>query len=289
MNPGDSLSLLACQIEVPVTRSAAARDAHLAAMRAKVETALSRATADLVVLPELSSIEYSRLAFEALDALAEPAEGPSLATWSAVAQRFGCHVAFSFPRREGGAVFITLAVVGPDGRLAGSYDKIYLAQFGASMEKEFFTQGDGLSVFDIKGFRVGLSICADIRIPELSRALTLDGRADLILHSGAYYRDSTFHSWHSFVVARALENQVFFLSLNRAGTDYGASMLCPPWVDEIRKPYLFADTGEELVRLVADRAEITLARENYAFLKDRKAQHALRDAPASNPEPIPHE
>jgi len=247
----------------------------LADMSAKVSGALAREHTDIVVLPELSSIEYSRQAFEHLAELVEPLEGPSYETWRKISREFDTYVAFSFPRRTEEGCFITLAVTSPDGNLVGHYDKLYLAQFGASMEKEFFRRGRELFVFDVKGFRIGASICADIRIPELPRALTVDGGADLILHSGAYFRDRSFYSWHNFVIARALENQVFFLSLNRAGQDYGRSMFCPPWVDESHQPFIFDDHDEQFVRLIAERGEIALARERYSFLKDRLTHHTL--------------
>lgn len=271
----DKLSLLACQIQVPQTRSAAERDAHLAATGAKVRRALAQEACDLVVLPELGSIEYSRPAFDRLEEIAEPLDGPSFETWRGVAQEFRTHVAFSFARRGEDACYITLAVAGPGGELVGHYDKIYLAQFGASMEKEYFRRGLRPFLFEVKGFTLGAIICADIRIPELSRALTVEGGAEVILHSGAYFRDPSFYSWHNFVIARALENQVYFLSLNRAGADYGNSLFCPPWVDETRQPFAFAERGEEIVRLVVRREEVALARRSYPFLADRLASHRL--------------
>jgi omega-amidase len=275
MTAFEHLSILACQVDVPLTRTSADRDAHLADMSAKVSGALAREHTDIVVLPELSSIEYSRHAFERLEELAEPLDGPSFETWRRISREFDTHVAFSFPRRAEEGCFITLAVTDPGGDLIGHYDKLYLAQFGASMEKEFFRRGSELFVFDVNDFRLGASICADIRIPELPRALTVEGRADLILHCGAYFRDQSFYSWHNFVVARALENQVFFLSLNRAGKDYGRSMFCPPWVDESHQPFIFENHDEQFVRLIAERGEIALARERFSFLKDRLAHHKL--------------
>jgi predicted amidohydrolase len=275
MNTAGQLNILACQVDVPMTRTLADRDAHLADMSAKVKAMLGPAHADLVVLPELSSIEYSRPAFERLAEIAEPLHGPSFDTWRRVSREFQAYVAFSFPRRDEEGYFITLAVTDPAGNLVGHYDKIYLAQFGASMEKEFFRRGNELFVFDVNGFRLGAIICADIRIPELSRALTVEGGADFILHSGAYFRDTAFYSWHHFVIARAIENQVFFLSLNRAGQDYGKSMFCPPWVDETCQPFVFEEHGEQFARLTAERSEIAVARERYSFLRDRLAHHAL--------------
>jgi len=69
---------------------------------------------------------------------------------------------------------------------------------------------------------------------------------DFILHCGAYFRDDSFYSWHSFVMTRAIENQIFFLSLNRAGVDYGDSVMSYPWSDANRQPVQFDEKSEDL-------------------------------------------
>ena len=267
------LTVLGCQVNIPETRSAEARDQHLARLGDEVSRQLETSPADLVVLPELASIEYSRAAFERLDVLAEPLEGPSYEIWRPIAQLFNVAIAFGFPRRVGDQFFITHAVVGPDGKLVGYYDKIYLAQFGASMEKEYFSAGDRVLTFDIKGFRCGMLICADIRVPELARTLTIEHGADVLLHPGAYFRDPSFYSWHDFAVTRALENQLYFVSINRAGRDYGGSIIVPPWVDETSGPTMFDNHDEQFLMHTVDWHTIVDVREQYAFLKDRRTTH----------------
>lgn len=275
MQDADMLRLMACQITVPETTSAAERDAHLAATVGKVEAQLERREVDLVVLPELSSIDYSRGSFARLGELAEPLDGPSFQAWRRVAMAHGVHVVFGFARAGEGGPFICTAVVGPDGMLMGHYDKIHLAQYGASMEKDYFQRGSHLFLFEVKGFRLAPIICYDIRIPELSRVLVTRHGVDAILHCGAYYRDESFHTWHPFAITRALENQVFFLSLNRAGVDYGNSLFCRPWMDEVRQPIAFPAHDEAFRHVVLSRGEIDAAREGYGFLKDRLPDYRL--------------
>ncbi len=263
------LRLLACQIEIPAMTTSDERDAHLAVSVSKVRAALREKPADLVVLPELSSIDYSRAAFENLHDLAEPLDGPSFECWRQVAQEFNCHVAYSFARVDDTGTYICLAVVSPAGALVGHYDKLHLAQYGASMEKEYFNRGDHLFTFEINGLTFAPIICYDLRIPELTRSLVLDHGVDVILHCGAYFRDTSFATWHDFATTRALENQVFFLSLNRAGSDYGNSKFCYPWMDENQLPVSFPQHDELFINLEIDPAEIINARETYSFLKDR--------------------
>jgi len=226
-------------------------------------------------LPELASIDYSAQSFEQLADLAEPLDGQSFAVYATLARRHSVAIAFSFARAADDGYRICLAICGADGKLLGHYDKIYLAQFGASAEKSYFVPGSHVCVVEIDGFRIAPIICADIRIPELCRTLTVDHHADIILHSGAYYRDSSFHSWHQFAITRALENQIYFVSLNRAGTHYGDSLFIPPWVDERQHPTRFAEHDEQLQRLEIHRATIDNARNTYPFLRDRRDSYSL--------------
>jgi len=265
------MKILACQVYIPVTKTCEDRDRHLIITRHKVLEALHKEACDLVVLPELTSIDYSRESFEQLESLAETLDGPSFEIWSDVAKARHCHVVYSFPRRVNNAFRISVAVVSPDGDLSGVYDKIYLAQFGASTEKEYFEPGTALFTFNVAGFTVAPIVCADIRIPELSRVLTVEHKVDIILHCGAYFRDESFASWHNFAITRAIENQIYFCSVNRAGENYGHSILCGPWVDEIQPPVFLSQHNEQLMTLAIDREEIVRVRREYPFLSDRSA------------------
>lgn len=278
MPAADKLTLLACQICIPATTTATARDAHLARSAQKVLAHLDRSEneVDLVVLPELSSIDYSRETFARLSEVAEPLDGASFQAWRKVAIERNLHVSYGFARSGEGGPYICTAVVGPDGMLVGYYDKLHLAQYGASMEKEYFNRGNHLFVFEIKGFRLAPIICYDIRIPELSRTLVVDQKVDFLLHCGAYYRDASFHTWHPFAIARAIENQVFFLSLNRAGESYGNSLFCLPWQDEKTLPLEFAEHAEDLRIITLDRETQVKARLEYTFLEDKLDDYRIK-------------
>jgi len=276
MHPKQTMKILACQVDIPATKTREDRDRHLIKSRDKVLEALQKETCDLVVLPELTSIDYSRDAFEQLHSLAERLDGPSFEIWSDVARSSHCHVVYSFPRRVDNTFRIAVAVISPDGDLSGVYDKIYLAQYGASMEKEYFEPGTDLLCFDVAGFTVAPIVCADIRIPELSRTLTVEHKADVILHCGAYFRDESFVSWHNFAITRAIENQIYFCSVNRAGENYGHSILCGPWVDDIQPPVFLSQHSEQLMTLTVDREEIERVRREYPFLSDRSTGSFLK-------------
>lgn len=130
-------------------------------------------------------------------------------------------------------------VVDPNGARIALYDKIYPCDFGDCSETRFFVPSPSRQPvsFAIRGFRVGLIICADQRVPTLSRSYAKPPHnVDLILQPAAFYRDVSFPSWKSFRETRAVENSVYFLGVNYAGQDYGETTLVPPWVDETHLP-----------------------------------------------------
>jgi predicted amidohydrolase len=268
-----SSTLLACQVAVPSVRCAWDKFDHIDRMIAKVSGRLDQAPADMVVLPELCTIEYSRQTFEGLVELAEDLDGPSMEKMRALATSHQTAVVFGMPRVSDGQYFISQVAIGADGDLLACYDKLHICQYGASIEKEFFKPGQSTRIFSVAGFRFAPIICYDIRFPELSRSLTLEGAADCILHCGAYYRDPSFSSWHAFAITRALENQLYLLSLNRAGEHYGDSIYCPPWMDEDHPATHFATHEEDFQYLTIDRSKIETAREQYTFLEDRLSEY----------------
>ena len=263
------LTILACQIDVSATPDAAARDRHLDAVARKIRARLEKRVHDLVVLPELSSIEYSRANFDNLHVLAEPLVGPSFQKFSGLAREFGCVIVYGIARR--GAGFYSISQVAVDGsdRPIGYFDKLHLAQYGASMEKEYFRRGDHLFIFRHRNVALAPIICYDIRMPELTRTLAVEHGVQLVLHCSAHARDESFYSWHHFSVCRAIENQIYFLSLNRAGDSYGDSLFCTPWVDENSPGIRFPRTVEEFKTIEMDTDLIGSVRREYSLLDDR--------------------
>lgn len=265
------LRLLACQIAIPSTPDEAARDQHLTALCQRLEAATQPGAQDVIVLPELASMEYSDAAFTRLDALAEPLDGPSFRAFSALAQKLRSTVVYGFARKNNGQVTICQAAVGPDGILLGHYDKLHLAQFGASGEAAAFAPGSHLFSFTVKGLRLAPLICYDIRFADLARRLADEG-VDVVLQCSAYARDLSFHSWRPFVVTRSMENGIAWLGLNRAGPDWGGSIWCPGHADSDAPEQVFGiDETFQMLTLPLDfRARIA---QRLPFLKDRRPDY----------------
>jgi len=135
--------------------------------------------------------------------------------------------------------FNTALAYGPDGRLVCSYRKIHLFDVSLSdgsvlSESSKTTPGDSLVTFDIGRFRVGLSICYDLRFPELYRGLVERG-ANVLLVPAAFTAHTGKDHWHTLLRARAIEAQSFVVAAGQWGkhplgrTTYGHSLVVDPW------------------------------------------------------------
>jgi predicted amidohydrolase len=191
--------------------------------------------AGVVVLPELVIPGYvadrDRLA-----SIAEPLEGPSVATWRQLAAEHGGYVCGGFCEREAGRLFNTAVVVGGDGVLL-HYRKLHLF----SEEKHCFAPGDkGLPVARLPLGSVGLCVCYDLRFVETLRALSLQG-AELVLVPTAWVAGFDERKWDdngvapqaNGVILQANLDQVFVACASQAGrrggTDFlGSSILVGP-------------------------------------------------------------
>ena len=195
---------------------------------------------DIVLLPELSSTGYSDEVLQNKEKYAEdPFAGPSFQFYSKLSLECGCCIAYGILCRRLKKVTISHVVVGPGrNRPVAKYDKIHLCSVGDCSEVAYgITPGElnqeVSATFQVKGVRVGLCICYDLRFPELWRLLAWTKHCDVILHPCAFSRDATWKTWHPFVTTRAVENGVYVVSANYAGSHFGDSIVCPPWVGSV--------------------------------------------------------
>ena len=195
--------------------------------------------AQLVVLPE----KWSALGRgEALLAGAQPLDGPAI-TWArAVARELGIDlVAGSISERVEGDERLrnTSVHVGPDGEIRATYRKVHLfdvvVEGTVYRESEHEQHGDELVVSATAGgVELGLSICYDLRFPELYRILAVDG-ARIFSVPAAFTVPTTRDHWEILLRARAIEDQAFVVAANQIGEHEvglrsgGRSMIVDPW------------------------------------------------------------
>ena len=200
--------------------------------------------AELVVLPEKWSA-LGRAA--ALLAGAQPIDGPAIAWARATARELGIDlVAGSFserdPARPEERLRNTSVHVGPDGELRAAYRKVHMFDVTVEgtvyLESEHEQAGDELVVSPTAGgVELGLSICYDVRFPELYRIMAIRG-ARVFTVPAAFTVPTTRDHWEVLLRARAIEDQAFVVAANQIGEhdcgppalrSGGRSMIVDPW------------------------------------------------------------
>ena len=113
------------------------------------------------------------------------------------------------------SLFNTCPVINRDGELIATYDKMHLFSYYSCDEGKFIENGKNPVMVDIDGVKIGLSICYDIRFPEIYRTYRKAG-ADLLLNMAAWPQSRAVH-WEALTKARAIENQCFMVALTQSG------------------------------------------------------------------------
>jgi predicted amidohydrolase len=193
--------------------------------------------AELVALPE----KWNLLAGgEELIAGSETLDGPSLSAARSWARALGIHLlAGSVPERgPGEKAFNTSVLIGADGEDLAVYRKIHMFDVEAGgvtyRESEHEEPGEEIVTATLDGVTVGLSVCYDLRFPELFRILAVRGAQVLTVPSAFTLATGRDH-WEVLLRARAIENQAFVLAPNQFGTapphfsSNGRSMIVDPW------------------------------------------------------------
>lgn len=195
--------------------------------------------AALTVLPEV----WTGLGASSDDAyreIAEPVPGPTTERLQEKARKYGMTIVGSLYERRGNRYFNSAPVIGPDG-IIGRYDKTHL--FDAPdrpdippgyKESKKVDPGTELPVFVTPVGPVGVSVCSDLRFPEVYRELALKG-AKVIVCASAFL-SPRFDHWEFFLRARATENQCWVVASGQVGKDpssdyafVGRSMVVDPW------------------------------------------------------------
>jgi deaminated glutathione amidase len=194
--------------------------------------------AELVVLPEKWTVLGSP---DALRSSAEPLDGPALTAASVWARELGIFlVAGSVPEvvRDQDKLANTSVMFGPGGERRAVYRKIHLFDVDvgdvAYRESAIEQAGGEIALGEADGVQVGLTICYDLRFPELYRILALRGARVITVPSAFTERTGRDH-WEVLIRARAIEDQVFIVAAGQIGyappdyRSYGRSMIVDPW------------------------------------------------------------
>jgi len=235
----------------------------------------AEAGAQLVLLPEYFGLMGMRATDKVAAAEADGA-GPQQAFLARAAQRHAVYVvggcvpiASSDPQRVRSACL----VYGPDGRRVARYDKMHLFAFSEGAERydeaQTIEPGARPVAFESPWGRIGLSICYDVRFPELYRSL---GDVALVLVPSAFTVPTGKAHWSLLLRARAVENQCYVLAAAQGGTHpngratYGHSMLVDPWGNVVGE----RDTGAGCVVGEVDATILADVRRKLPALAHRR-------------------
>ncbi|HJV59348.1 MAG TPA: carbon-nitrogen hydrolase family protein [Albitalea sp.] len=255
-------------------------DDNLATARRLVAEAAGRG-ARLVALPEyfcfMGADDRDKLA------IAEaPGHGPIQQAMSEAAAAHGVWlIAGTLPLRSGDPEHALNAscVFAPDGRLAARYDKMHLFRYDNGREHydegRVLRAGDAPVAFEAEDLRVGMSVCYDLRFPELYRRLSFaQGRppCDLLAVPAAFTYTTGRAHWELLLRARAVENQCYVIAPAQGGQHetgrrtWGHSMIVDPWGEVLG----VLPEGEGVVLAELDAARIASVRQQLPALQHRR-------------------
>jgi len=231
--------------------------------------------AELVALPE----KWNLLAAgDELLAGAEPLDGPSLTAAREWARELGIYLlAGSISERGAEKAFNTSVLIDPEGEDLAVYRKIHMFDVdvgGVSYrESDHEEPGSEIVTAPLGELIAGLTVCYDLRFPELYRILAVRG-ARLVAVPSAFTAATGRDHWEVLLRARAIENQVFVLAPNQTGEapphfdSYGHSAIVDPW----GRVLALASGGEGFVAADLDLAEQERERASLPSLANRRPQ-----------------
>ncbi|MEQ6289280.1 carbon-nitrogen hydrolase family protein [Vogesella sp. GCM10023246] len=217
---------------------------------------------DLIVFPETTLMGFPTA--DEIAAVAEPLDGPTLAAVQQAVRAANVAVVIGLAERLDGRFYNTTVLLAPEGVLL-AYRKTHLWASDVGV----FTPGGQLPVATWRGRKVGILICFDIEFPETARALASQGAELLLVTNGNMDPYGPVH--RTLMTARALENQLFAVMVNRCGSggglDFaGESMVVTPGGDI----QLALGRDEALASTTLDFSLLDASRRDYHYLSQRR-------------------
>ena len=251
-------------------------DANLKRADALLDEAARRG-ARLAVLPEyfclMGAAEGDKVAVRE-----QPGSGPIQQFLADAARRHGLWLAGgSMPLvcPDPGRVLNTTLVFNPQGQQVARYDKMHLFAFQRGAERyaeaDSIAPGSQPAAFDCDGLRIGLSICYDLRFPELYRALSATHACDAFLVPAAFTHTTGEKHWEVLLRARAIENLAYVVASAQGGRHdngrrtWGHSMIIDPWGEVLA----MQAEGEGVVVAAIDPARLQEVRTSLPALQHR--------------------
>jgi len=215
----------------------------------------------LVIFPEMTLTGFTMKASK----FAEKLNGESFQFFSNLAKDNKVTILAGIIENENANYFNSLIHLDLSGKLISKYRKIH--PFSFSTEDKHYKKGKRTVITEIDDWKVGLSICYDLRFPELYR-LYGKRRVELIVNI-ANWPNARIEHWRTLLKARAIENQCFIAGVNRVGNDPklhypGLSSLFDPMGNEV----ISSADQEQVITTEIDRTKVDEVRKTFPFLND---------------------
>jgi predicted amidohydrolase len=247
---------------------------NLVKMSDFVSTIASQQRVDLIIFPELATSGYE-LGVRFTE-IAQRVPGPTINLMAQRANEHGVYIAFGMVTKEKveSVLYNSAVLVGPDGELVDTYNKIHLR----GEERMAFREGFKIPVFETEIGTLGLMLGWDLAFPEVARSLALEGAELLCVMSN--WESDTIDEWKTYLRSRAYENALFVAGANRMGEDVtltfgGESMVVGPrgkvlasLTDEVDPETGLPLEGYTVARIDLD--EVRRYREEYQTLQSRQ-------------------
>jgi predicted amidohydrolase len=185
-------------------------------------------------------------------------------------EKYDKTVIFGYPEEHNHQYYNSAALISKD--LAVTVRKIYLPDFGPFEEKKYFSASNDINVYDTEIGKIGIHICYDIFFPEISKIQALKG-ADILVNVSASPITSRFY-FENLMVSRAIENTVFYIYNNWAGTQrslvfWGGSAIIGPQGHVLAKAPYFEPY---VMNYKIDLKDLKIARRFRPTMKDTKRE-----------------
>ncbi|ETZ22663.1 nitrilase family protein [Pedobacter sp. V48] len=215
---------------------------------------------DLIILPEMFNTGFSMNAAS----LAEEMNGKTMQWMAQTADKYDCVVTGSLIVKENDKYFNRLIWMLPDGSFS-HYDKRHL--FGLGDEDKTYTPGHDKVIVDLKGWKIRLAICYDLRFPVWLR--NQNAEYDILLLIASWPDKRSSH-WNALIPARAIENQSYVIAANRVGHDgkevyHSGHSQC---IDPMGKTVYYKPEDEDLYTFSIGYYDLVKTRHSFPFLRD---------------------
>lgn len=188
----------------------------------KIEDFAKRAKAagsELILFPEMVDTGYAMGIIRRHASRWDEGAVPQL---QKIAQRLSIRIICGVSEREDSLIYNSQVAIDADGQIHAKYRKTHLFTAAPIEEDKCFSHGGKLATLALDGFRLGLSICYDLRFPEVYRQIATNREADVFIISSAWPFPRVEHL-RILATARAIENQSYVVLANRVGTDDGVT------------------------------------------------------------------